>query len=363
VREVPRVTIAAVPRETLSQVRASLGNLVANTAPPHRLVIVDACYPKRTREWLDGFAREHDALLLRSDCALTPNEARNAALAAVDTEFVAFVDDNAFVRPHWLERLLECADDTGAGIVGPLYGFRTRRDGPETVHVFAGRAEVEVEDGRRVLDDRHLHSGEPLDQTVATLTRTPAGTVEFHCMLVRTEIFDAVGPLDEELLCAREHLDLCMLARDAGYDVWYEPAAIAIFELLLPVPWPDRACFVFRWSRQQNERTLSHFAEKWGLDRELTIGRTGRFVDESRRHAYHFVHRAPERVLHKLGPRVTDVIDRAVERGVVAYQLRRRARSRGIHVAHAATWAPQAETGAQWVSSRSVPRRASARTD
>ena len=265
-REVPAVTVAVVPRETVSQVQASLENLIGSTRVPYRLVIVDGCYPKRTRRWLDDFARQHDATLLRSDRPLTPNEARNAVLGAVDTEYVVFLDDNCFVRDRWLERLLECAQETGAGIVAPLYGFRTAPTGKETVHVFALQAHVETVEGSRVVVDRHLYSGKPLDEAVAELSRTRAEAAEFHCMLVRTRIFDELGPLDEQLITAREHLDVCMRARDAGYEVWYEPAAVAVYEFPIPLPSRDRAFFVYRWSRTLTARTLDHFAETWRLD-------------------------------------------------------------------------------------------------
>jgi GT2 family glycosyltransferase len=338
VRDVPRVTVAVVSRETVSQVRASLEHLVANTEPPYRLVVVDACYPKRTRAWLDRFAREHDVLLLRSDCALTPTEAHNAVVGAVDTEFIAFVDDNCFVRRGWLESLVRCADETRAGVVGPLYGFRTTRDGPETVHVLAGRAHIEVVNGRRVLDDGHERTGDDLDAATAELERTPAECAEFHCMLVRSSVFDDVGSLDEGLLSLREHLDLCMRAREAGHQVWIEPHAVAVFELPVPLPWHDLPLFVFRWSRHQNVRTLDYFAKKWNLDRPLTMKTMDLFVDPTRRLAYHFSHRLPDRVLHRLGPRVLNGVDRVVEAAVVAYQLRRRAHSRGIRVAYAPKW-------------------------
>jgi hypothetical protein len=351
------VTIGVVPRETVSQVRASLENLVAQTDSSYRLVVVDACYPSRTRAWLDRFARDNDALLLRGDCALTPSEAHNAVLEAVESEFVAFVDDNCFVRRGWLEQLLRCADDTGAGIVGPLYGFRTARDGAETVHVFAGRAHVEIVDDRRVLDDGHERTGEDLDTAAAELSRTPAECAELHCVLVRSSVYDDIGPMDEGLLSLREHLDLCMRARDAGHDVMIEPRAVAVFELPLPVPWVDRPLFIFRWSRHQNVRTLEHFAQKWDLDRDRTMETMDVFVDPTRRQAYHAAHRFPDRVLHRFGRRVLDdVVDPVAEAGVVRYQLRRRARTAGISVAHAPSWYHGPTTVRPLVGSTTTPR-------
>ena len=54
---VPPATVAVIPRETLSQVRGCLEAIVANTPPPYRLVIVDACRSRRSEQWIDQFAR------------------------------------------------------------------------------------------------------------------------------------------------------------------------------------------------------------------------------------------------------------------------------------------------------------------
>ena len=166
-RGVPAVTVAVVPRETVSQVRASLENLIGSTRVPYRLVIIDGGYPKQTQRWLDTFATEHDATLLRSDRPLTPNEARtrcsarwtpNTSSSSTTTASSATVGSSVCSNPR---------QETGAGIVAPLYGFRTARTGKETVHVFALQAHVETVEGSRVVADRHLYSGKPLDEAVA----------------------------------------------------------------------------------------------------------------------------------------------------------------------------------------------------
>jgi hypothetical protein len=355
------VTIAVVPRETLSQVRDALEDLVANTAPPYRLVIVDADYPAATRRWLAGFAETHDALVLRAGCTITPNRARNAALAWVDTEFVVFLDDNCFVRKGWLDALLQCADETGAGLVAPLYGFRASRDGAETVHAYSGNAHVEVVSGRRVVDDTPHHCGMTLDQALRELHRTRTETGEFHCLLVRTAVFEGIGWLDEGLLCMCEHLDLCMLAREAGHEIWADPAAVAMFERPIPIPWGDRMFYVFRWSEQLNEPTMARFSEKWDLDLELTTERFDSFVAYSRRLAYHLGHKFPDRVFQKLTRPALGTIDRLADRAVAGYQ-RRRARSRGITVAHPARWAGDPLPPRAPATSRPAQPRASART-
>src|SRR5262249_32096940 len=160
---------------------------------------------------------------------------------------------NCFVREGWLDALVRCADDTGAAVVGPLYGFRNGRDAAETVHVFGAEARVDVDGGLRSLVDRHSNVGMPLGEAIATLPRIQTEAVEFHCMLVRTTLFAELGPLDESLLSTSEHLDLCMLARAAGHEVWAEPTAVVVYELPLPLPRADRPGYVLRWCAEWNQ--------------------------------------------------------------------------------------------------------------
>jgi hypothetical protein len=337
--ECPRATVVVVPRgETLGQVRAVLETLVANTGSPYRLVIVDAGYPGATRQWVETFARARDATLLRAECLLSPNEARNAALASVATELVVFLDDNCFVREGWLDALVRCADETGAAIVGPLYGFRGGRDSAETVHVFGAEARIDVDGDRRSLVDRHFHAGMPLAEAIATFSRTPTEATEFHCMLVRTALFEELGPLDEGLLSTSEHLDICMQARLAGHEVWAEPASVVVYELPLPLPRADRAGYVLRWCQEWNRASYERLAEKWDITDLDGLAQVGKFADDRRRVAYQVSPRLLDRALDRLGGRPRKAMDRMAQAWIVPRETRRRARHPGTTVVHAASW-------------------------
>jgi hypothetical protein len=333
------VTVVVVPRgETRGQVRAVLETLVANTGSPYRLVIVDGGYPPATRDWVEAFARSRDATLLRAECLLSPNEGRNAALPFVATEFVVFLDDNCFVREGWLDALVRCADETGAAIVGPLYGFRSGRDTTETVHVFGAEARIDVDGERRSLVDRHFHVGMPLAEAIATFSRMPTEAVEFHCMLVRSALFAELGPLDEGLLSTSEHLDLCMLARAAGHEVWAEPESVVVYELPLPLPRADRSGYVLRWSDEWNRASYQRLAEKWDITDLEGLERVGRFATDRRFVAYHLSPRLLDRLLDRFGARPRRAVDRVAQAWIVPRETRRRTRRPGATVVQAASW-------------------------
>ena len=300
----------------------------------------------------------HDATVVRSDFALTPNEARNAALATVDTEYVVFLDDNAFVRPGWLEALVRCADETGAAIVGPLIGFRTGAGRPETVHVFDGENHI-VDDGtsRRFVDHDDI-DGIPLDEATATLGRRSSEVTEFHCMLARRSLFDEVGLLDEGLRSAHEHLDLCMLALDRGREIWLEPASVVVYELPIPLPYGDRLHYVLRWSEDWNRASTDRFVEKWRLDRDDPwIPAITGWLTHYRQLAYRLSPKWLDRATKKF-PVTLSRVDAVAQRWVLRRDARRRATASGPRVVRAATWGGSPAAVPAAAPGASGPRRA-----
>ncbi|HEY6050031.1 MAG TPA: glycosyltransferase family A protein, partial [Thermoanaerobaculia bacterium] len=117
----PRVTVVVVPRERYSQSERSLEGLYEHTTMPFDLVYVDAGGPPPVRRYLEEAARRRGFRLIRVDRYLGQNAARNLTRGLVKTEYVVFLDNDVLVTPGWLEKIVECADETGAWIVGPLY--------------------------------------------------------------------------------------------------------------------------------------------------------------------------------------------------------------------------------------------------
>jgi GT2 family glycosyltransferase len=257
------VTLVAVPRERFGVTRRALEAVYANTAEPFHLVYVDAGSPARTRRYL---AREADArgfTLVRNDGYLTPNEARNLGLRHVRTPYVVFIDNDVVPSPGWLGKLLECAETTGAWVVGPMYFIGEPER--EEIHMAAGDAQIEEWRGSHRFIDRHRFAGKRPADVRRHLRRMPCEQVEFHCMLVRMEAFEQLGPLDEGLRSVCEHSDFCLLVRQYGHQVYFEPDSIVTYITTGRFRWSDYRFFFRRWSESWNEVSVERFREKWAL--------------------------------------------------------------------------------------------------
>jgi hypothetical protein len=128
-----------------------------------------------------------------------------------------------------------------------------------------GTAHIEVRGHERYLREGHFHPHEPRTGLGGRIARTPTELLEFHCLLVRTEIFRSLGRLDQRLLSVHEHVDLCLNVRSAGLSVYLEPAAVVRYSFEGPIRASDLPYIALRWSDDWTARTLADFRQKWAL--------------------------------------------------------------------------------------------------
>jgi GT2 family glycosyltransferase len=257
------VTVAVVPRERFSFTQRSLESIWERTEQPFDLVYVDGGSPPPVRDYLVQQAARRGFRLIRADHYLTPNAARNLALAEVRTKYVVFIDNDALVSPNWLPPLVDCAESTGAWVVGPLYC--EREPIATRIHMAGGEGDIIVNEGRRVFRESHRFYGRSVPEVRPILRREPVEMIEFHCVLVRMEAFSRLGPLDEELLGAMEHTDLCLLSRGSGGAVYFEPSSVVTYVPPSSFEASDRRFYQLRWSHAWIDASLKRFQEKWDL--------------------------------------------------------------------------------------------------
>ena len=259
----PQVTLVVVLRERFSLTERSLSSIYKNTPLPFHLVYVAGKAPSRVRRYLQRESSEKGFLLISTEHHISPNQARNLGLKEVKTKYVVFIDNDALVTPGWLEALVRCAEETGAWVVGPL--CLIGEIGAGVVHVAGGNVHFKDELVGKVLYDEQNLFNTPIRELKDRLVRRRFDYVEFHCMLARTETFQSVGTLDEQLLSVHEHIDFCLRVNQAGGSVYVEPKSVVTYIPSPPYDWTDLPYFMLRWSEQWNIATTNRFCEKWGV--------------------------------------------------------------------------------------------------
>jgi len=261
------VTIVVVPRERFSCTCESLESIYEHTDYPFQLIYVDGGSPRHIKDYLAEQAAQKQFQLIRTDYYLSPNHARNIALRQVKSKYVVFIDNDVVVTPGWLKPLVECAEETGATIVSPLIcqGEPLHTE----VHCAGGETGVVVETkgekSRRRIIEKIYKQGRKIADVRPQLQRQKTGLAEFHCMMVRTEIFQKIGLLDEALLNTKEHVDLCILVAEVGGSIYLEPESLMTYVTGKPLEWADIHYYMLRWSDAWELNSLKRLRDKWNL--------------------------------------------------------------------------------------------------
>lgn len=333
------VTLVVTPRERFGLAAQSLAGIFEHTTLPCKLIYVEGGAPAALRRHVRGEAAARGFEVVGSDRYLSPNEARNIGWKRAETEFVVFIDNDVIPAAGWLEALVGCAKASGADVVAPLIcqGLPLHSKVHQAGGRFADDAArfLATERGRRLLNEELNLHGEPVALVNPAIVETQL--CEFHCMLVRRDLIDRIGPLDEEMLATREHLDFCMSVSSIGGKMVLEPRSVVTYldPWSVPLKLRDWPYFLVRWSESWQRRSIDRFLAKWGLDadQECFRNREGRTRARYNSNIIKpFVRRIPlarrSRLVRGAGTRTVGPISRMLGRLLTRATDRRRATER-----------------------------------
>ena len=283
----PQLTIVVVPRESFSYSRQSLESIYANTAFPFDLIYVDGNSPKNVREYLTVKSQTHNFKLIRIEHYLSPNQVRNIGLSEVNTEYTVFIDNDVYVHPDWLKKLVSCAEATDAAVVCPLVCIGNDLTGDlssATCLAAGGKVKTYLEiskyTSQRKLNYKYYFANCLLAEIKDKIQPRECELAKFHTILVRSDIFTTIGRLDERLLNRREHIDFCLSVVNAKKKIYCEPNSIVTYVPAKNLTLSDLLYFELRWSDAWELSSLKHFNRKWNLtEKQESAARLG-----SRRH-------------------------------------------------------------------------------
>ena len=91
-------------------------------------------------------------------------------------------------------------------------------------------------------------------------------------MLLKRDVLESIGGLDEQMRSVHEHIDLALELRRKGQTIYFEPKALATYIPPQEVSWFDLPYFEIRWCEEWAVPSVEHFRRKWGYDRMGYIG-------------------------------------------------------------------------------------------
>lgn len=194
----------------------------------------------------------------------------------------------------------------------------------QTIHSTGGEAGFFEKDGVRGLYERTDNSMCKLDEIRPLLSRRQTEIAEFHCVMIRRDVFEVVGKFDEGLKNTREHTDFCLRIREAGGSIYLEPDSVVSYVTPPPLTLTDIGLYLFRWSEIWNEASLAHMSRKWRLNDDYASLRRN-WLTPQRRVALRPLRRF---AVALLGESVGDRLVDALERLWIRPAMRKRRKSR-----------------------------------
>ena len=260
-----KTTIVVVPRERFSSVVASLGSLFSTVSDNVPVVVVEGGSPAKVISELQKLRKTRYFDLISTAHKITPNEARNIGARLAKSEYIVFSDNDIEYCPGWLNSLEDNADQNSADMVAPLTLIGPSRR--PVIHHAGGDLIATNNNGCVRLREIHrLGNADYEDRRASICESAPLDheICEFHCMLIRKELFSRIGGLDERLI-TREHMDLALHAKCLGARITFEKDSLVTYLAKNNFTLSDLNYFLFRWSHRLADSSVSAFEGTWGV--------------------------------------------------------------------------------------------------
>jgi len=222
----PLLSICIVTYQARQYLRACLESIYAN--PPNgkfEIIVVDNHSNDGTVDMLKSEFPEVQVMENPENQGYTVP--MNRALKRAQGRYLLQLNPDTLVHPHAFDRLITFMENRPeAGICGPKV---LNEDGTLQKPCRRGEARpwavFSYFSGLSSLFPRSkLFGGYLLNYLDEDQIHTVDG-VSGSCMLIRREVIDQIGYLDERFFAYQEDADFCFRARQAGWKVYYVPTA------------------------------------------------------------------------------------------------------------------------------------------
>jgi GT2 family glycosyltransferase len=217
----PHLAAVVLNFRTPSDTVLAVKSLLASKRPVDRIVVVDNDACENVREALEPRPPRVTYLLTGSNLGFAGgvNVGIRDALAH-GADRVLLVNSDVIMPPDCIERLEHAVERHDVGVAGPTI---VARADPGWV------ASLGMSYSPRTGRMRHAGVGQRLGPD----EHAPSGTVDgvSGCvMLIRREVFDAIGLFHEPYFFSFEDLDFCLMAKRAGFRTFLVGDALAYHE-------------------------------------------------------------------------------------------------------------------------------------
>lgn len=154
-------------------------------------------------------------------------KATNQAIEHSSGRYIMWLNTDTVLRPDTLSALCAFLDrHPQVGIVGPkvlnpdgTFQPQCKRGMPTPLVSLSYFLKLD-----RLFPQSRL-TGEYLLTYLSPDESHPVAAVSGCCLLARRQVWEDIGPLDEQIFAFGEDIDWCVRAKQAGWEVWYYPGS------------------------------------------------------------------------------------------------------------------------------------------
>jgi GT2 family glycosyltransferase len=211
----PKVSLIIPTRDRLDLLRRCIDSILSLTTYPNfEVVIVDnQSAEPATLEYLSGIQASARVRVISFDAPFNYSAINNHAVDQVDGEIIGLINnDIEVISPDWLEQMVKHAIRPGIGAVGAMLYYPD--DTIQHAGVMLGLGGVAGHPYSRYA------RGFPGQMGRARLVQS-LSAVTGACLLVRRQVYQDVGGLNERLTIAFNDVDFCLkLLKHGCRNVW-----------------------------------------------------------------------------------------------------------------------------------------------
>jgi|SRR5579883_2309234 len=258
-----QLTIVVVPRDRFSSAVPCAESILQHTKVPFRLVFLDLGYPKAVLKQVEQVCSGVPLEIVGVGPSI-PLIAFRDYLPKIRTKYVAWVDNDTFVTPGWIEALLARAA-RGARVIMPLTLEREGLDiDPRKIPL---RNHISHSELRKTTVDgvEYVFDHKPFRRAAPEEIPEEGHLIDFfelHTFFAETEV---LRQLEYEPMIVREHIDIGIQLERLGIDIWCEPKSRVHFDNIHERPsFNDLRFFFYRWAEPLVDRSHELFEQRWG---------------------------------------------------------------------------------------------------
>lgn len=249
----PFVSIVICTRDNESLPRTAIESIRDKTTyPDYEIVVLDnGSRDAATIDYLASISVRPDITVIRDDSPFNYSRLNNTAVRHTRGQVLCLLNDDIEVlTPEWLEEMASFAVQPHVGAVGARlwYPDGTLQHGGVIIGIggVAGHAHPRLPRNQAGYFSRGV-----LQQELSAVTGA--------CLMVRRDVFDEVGGLDEKIAVAFNDVDLCLRLRAAGYRNIWTPFAELIHHESASRGYEDNPEKIARFQRE-----VLFMEDRWG---------------------------------------------------------------------------------------------------